>query len=55
MRNTEHIIKIVAPNFHTIVHEIGCIPHKASTVSVAPVKTMIVARMPTIALMMFLL
>ncbi len=33
------IIRIVIPDFQTIVHEIGCIPHSASIVNTAPVRT----------------
>jgi len=33
------IMAIVIPDFRIIVHDIGCIPHNARTVNIAPVIT----------------
>ena len=40
----------VSPDFQTIVHEIGCMPHKASTVKTAPVMTTSMITTPIIVL-----
>lgn len=37
---------MVTPDFHTICQDMGWIPHRANTVRVAPVKTIIVVSIP---------